>query len=384
MDTKFCIKNGRLILGDRIETDKSLFVVEGKIVAIKKKRDYLDKEFKAIDAKGLYVSPGFIDIHVHGIFTNKIDNLKADDLSEMCGRMAYAGVTGFLATTVSLPLDTLLKTASVIRSFLNVNRNTNLLGLHLEGPYINLLLSGAQNRKFIKRYKSGELSKIFSTADGLIRMMTFAPEIEGGAELLRYLVKRKVAPSIGHSNASYKEAEVAARKGAVHVTHLFNAMPSFHHRDSGLTGAALTLKDLSIDIIADGIHLNPATVKLAIKAKGPDKVILISDGISAGRDIKLGGLKVLIRNGQARLENGRLAGSLLGLNRAVKNVIEFADVDLSTAVMMASLNPARLLGIQKRKGSLEAGKDADIVIFDSGFNVKSTIINGNIIFNRIK
>lgn len=363
-----CIKNGRLILNDRIEKGKSLFIEGDKIIGIEKEKKRSFKKFKVIDANGLYVSPGFIDIHAHDLFANPPNNISKDDLMRMCARMARAGVTGFLATTVSLPLKFLSNATKAIKSFIGNNPDTNLLGLHLEGPCLNPLASGAQNRKYIRIFKSNELKEIFSIGKGLVKMMTFAPEVKNGMKLLSFLINHGVVPAVGHSAATYSEAELAVKKGARHVTHLFNAMPHFHHRDPGLIGASLTLNKLTVDIIADGIHLHPATVKLVIRTKGIDKVILISD---------------LIKGRQARLENGHLAGSLLSLNQAVKNVMEFADVNLTDAVKMATLNPAKLLGIQNRKGSLEVGKDADIAIFDETFKVRATIVKGKEIFNRL-
>ncbi len=377
MYDKFCIKNGNLVLPNKVEKGAPLYIENGKIARVGGKTG-TSYGVKIVDAKGLYVSPGFIDIHVHDIFADRVNDLREEGIQQMCRRMAASGVTGFLATTVSLPDKTFLHTAKIIRSFLYTHRDTNLLGLHLEGPYLNPLFTGAQNRKYLHAFKPEELMQIFSAGKGVIKMMTFAPEITDGMALLKYLTRHGVVPAIGHSAASYKEVAAATKKGARHVTHLFNAMPAFHHRNPGLIGAALTLKDLTVDIIADGIHLDPVAVKLAVEKKGADKIILISDSLASGRQITLDGLKVRVRNGQARLDNGRLAGGILGLNRAVKNIIEFADVDLPTAVRMVTVNPARLLGIQRKKGTFEAGKDADIVIFDRDFSVKTTIIKGKI------
>lgn len=373
-----CIKNGRLILDDKIVKGKSLFIEDGKIVGIVKSPKRPSKEFRIIDAKGAYISPGFIDVHVHGLFAGNIDRIAESDLRRMCVRMARAGVTAFLATTVTLPAEMLLNTGRVVKCFIAENPGTNLLGLHFEGPYINPLSRGAQNRKYIRTFKPDELKKIVSSAGGLVRMATLAPECKNGTALLAFLVRHGVIPSIGHSQASYEEVKAAVGKGLKHVTHLFNAMPAFNHREPGLTGAALTLDKLSVDIIADGIHLHPATVKLVVRAKGRDKVVLISDSIDTGPNSYLGGLKVYVKDGQARLKDGRLAGSTLCLNQAVKNAMEFAGINLQDAVRMATINPARLLSIQDRKGSLDIGKDADIVIFDEGLKVKSTIVKGKI------
>lgn len=370
-----CIKNGNLVLPDRIEKSAPLFVEAGKIIGVGGKIRF-SSGLKVIDARGLYVSPGFIDIHVHGIFAGGPDDLREEDILRMCRRMAASGVTGFLATTVSVPSKTLLHAAKTVKSFLDGRRDTNLLGLHLEGPYLSPFFCGAQNPRYLRAFKPEELKKVLAAGKGIIKAMTFAPEIKNGMSLLKFLTRHSVVPSIGHSAATYKEARAACENGARHVTHLFNAMPAFHHRDPGLVGAALTIKDLTVDIIADGIHLDRVAVKLAVEEKGADKVILISDRLAFGRQITLGGLKVRVGNGPARLENGRLAGSIIGLNQAVKNIIKFTGADLPAAVGMATLNPARLLGIQHRKGTLEAGKDADIVIFDKELKIRATIIKG--------
>lgn len=361
VDNKLYIRNGKIIFPDSIKKDKTLLIEHGEIVDIIKNSEGSSKKFKTIDAKGLFVSPGFIDIHVHSLFADRIGHLEESDLRRMCGQMTKAGVTSFLATTVSLPAQALLKATNTAKSFVKNNPDTNLLGLHLEGPYLNSLASGAQNIKYIRPFKADELKKIVSAEEGLIKMMTFAPECQNGLKLLAFLVKHGIVPAIGHSQATYKEVKECTKKGLKHVTHLFNAMPGFDHIEPGLIGAALKSKKLTFDIIADGIHVHPATVKFVIKTKGVNGVILISDNVC-----------------KTRLPDGCLAGSALTLNKAVKNIMKFADIDLQDAIKMVTLNPAKLLGIQDRKGSLQVGKDADLVIFDDNLKVKYTIIKGNI------
>lgn len=364
---RLCIINGDLVLPGRVEKDKALFIDRGKISSVG--RAPL-KNYKILNAKGLFVSPGFIDIHVH----------YSPDLEGMCGRLAKHGVTTFLATTVSSPPSMLLKAVKAVKSFIRDNPGTNLLGVHLEGPFVNPRMSGAQNRKYIRPFSHSAMKDLFSEGKGVIRAMTFAPEIKNGMRLLKALTDRGIRPFIGHSAASYKEVEAAAAKGATHITHLFNAMRAFHYREPGLIGAALTVDKLTADIIADGIHVDPATIRLTVEAKGAGGVILISDGIGEGRKaFMLGGLKVRVRGKEARLADGKLAGSVIGLDDAVRNIIKFARVSLPDAVGMATMNPARVLGIERKKGSLEKGKDADIVIFDKGLKVKHTIVKGNMV-----
>ncbi|MDD4879315.1 MAG: N-acetylglucosamine-6-phosphate deacetylase [Candidatus Omnitrophica bacterium] len=376
MSGKLCITNGKLVLPGRIEPGKALLIDKGKISSI---GGGPVKGCKVLDAKGLFISPGFIDIHVHGIFADRAAGLDTSDLGEMCRRLAKHGVTGFLATTVSLPPSMLLKTVRIVRDFINENPGTNLLGIHFEGPFVNPLVSGAQNRKYISTFTLRAMKDVFSMGKGIVKAVTFAPEVKSGMRLLKALKARGIKPFIGHSTAGYGEVEAAAAKGATHITHLFNAMPPFHHREPGLIGAALTIDRMTADIIADGVHVDPATVKLAFEAKGPDNIILISDAIGDGKKaFMLGGLKVRVKGKEARLVNGKLAGSVIGLNDAVRNMMKFTGVSLPGAVGMASLNPARVLGVEKRKGSLSVGKDADVVIFDKDLKIKHTIIKGKI------
>ena len=374
MSDKFCIINGNLILPEGVEKGKTLFVNNGRISSVGRAPA---RGCKVLDAKGLFVSPGFIDIHVHGIFADRAADLDSSDLKEMCGRLAKHGVTGFLATTVSFPPSRLLKTVRAVKDFIKDNPGTNLLGVHLEGPFVNPKARGAQNRKYIRPFGPSEMKDVFFEGKGIIKAMTFAPEVKNGMRLLKALTARGIKPFIGHSTAGYKEIEDAAGKGATHITHLFNAMPAFHHSEPGLISAALTIDNITVDIIADGIHVDPAAIKLAVGAKGAGKIVLISDGIgSGGKAFMLAGLKVRVKGKEARLGNGKLAGSIIGLNDAVRNMMEFSGVSLPEAVGMASLNPARVLGINGRKGSLEAGKDADIVIFDNDLKIRHTIVKG--------
>lgn len=374
---KLCIINGDVVLPGSVERGKALFINNGKISSVGKAPI---RGCRTLNAKGLFVSPGFIDIHVHGLFADRAGDLDTSDLEEMCGRLAKDGVTGFLATTISSPPSMLLKMVKIVKGFIRDNPGTNLLGIHFEGPFVNPRVSGAQNRKYIRPFSPSAMKDVFSEGKGVVKAMTFAPEVKNGMRLLKALTIRGIKPFIGHSTAGYREVAAAAEKGATHVTHLFNAMPAFHRREPGLIGAALAIDNMTADIIADGIHVDPAAIKLVVEVKGADKVILISDGIGDGQKVfMLGGLKVRVKNKEARLENRKLAGSVIGLNDAVKNMIKFAGVSLPEAVRMASLNPARVLGIENKKGSLEAGKDADIVIFDKDLKVKHTIVKGNMV-----
>lgn len=376
MANKICIINGNLILPERVEKGRALFISDGKISLI---RGAAAKRCEVLNARGLFVSPGFIDIHVHGLFADRAGDLDVSDLKEMCRRLAKHGVTGFLATTVSSSPAMLLKIVKTVKDFIKDDPDTNLLGIHFEGPFVSPQVSGAQNRKYIRPFSSDAMKDVFSEGEGIIKVMTFAPEVKNGMRLLKALTERGIKPFIGHSTAGYREVKAAAAKGATHVTHLFNAMPAFHYREPGLIGAALTLDDMTVDIIADGVHIDPVTVKLVVETKGVDKVVLISDAIGSGRKaFLLGGLKVRVRKKEARLENGKLAGSVIGLDEAVRNIMRFARLNLPEAVRMASLNPARVLNIDGKKGSLEAGKDADIVILDKELKVRHTIIKGKI------
>ncbi|MDF2535283.1 MAG: nagA, partial [Bacillales bacterium] len=278
---------------------------------------------------------------------------------------------------------------------LNVNqyiKNMNgageaeIIGVHLEGPFINKKKTGAQPKEYIIQSNVEQFKIWQSVAGGHIRLVTLAPEVDGSIELIRYLSSNNVVASLGHSAATFDEAEKAVEAGATHVTHLFNAMTGFDHREPGLAAAAMTFDDLKVEIISDGIHVHPKMISLAVKVKGPEKIILVTDAMCAkglqDGEYALGGQKVFVKGREARLADGTLAGSVLLMSEAIRNISNFTGLPLEEVIKFATETPAKQFGIFDRKGSIAIGKDADITVMDDHFNVLLTICRGKIAFQK--
>jgi len=341
-----------------------------------------------IDCRGKYISPGFIDVHVQGAGGYDILDGTYDAVNAIAKTLAKNGVTAFLATTVYSKRGQALFCA-VKEAMEKGTDGAEVLGTHLEGPFISPAKRGMikpENIKKVPGTKKGarHLFDIIDACDGSLKMMTIAPEIPGAIDIIKKLKKNKVVAAIGHTNATYEEALKGFDAGITHATHMFNAMSALHHRKPGAAGAILTDDRVSAQLIADGKHLHPAVVKLVVKQKGPDKIALITDPMSAaglpdGKYV-YNGLKYEAKNGLAVYCGAdTFIGTALTLNKIVKRIVDMGIVDLKDAVRMASLVPAKVLGIEKKKGSLEVGKDADIVVMDKNCNVKTTIIAGEII-----
>ncbi|MBI3910830.1 MAG: N-acetylglucosamine-6-phosphate deacetylase, partial [Armatimonadetes bacterium] len=259
-----------------------------------------------------------------------------------------------------------------------------IVGLHIEGPYINPRRKGAQPAAGIRDPDFDECAALLAAAGGQVRVMTLAPELPGGVELVRFLRERGVIASLGHTDADYDTALAAVEAGATHATHLFNQMRRLHHRDPGVAVACLNESRIVAEVIADGVHLAPGTVHLTVRAKGADGVALVTDAISAvGRpdgEYALGPQTVYVRGDRCTLADGTFAGSMLTMERGTANLMRFAGVSLAEAARMASLVPARIAGCVDRKGSLEPGKDADIILLTPAFQVVATVARGRLAY----
>lgn len=253
-------------------------------------------------------------------------------------------------------------------------------GIHLEGPYLNVKRKGMQNEKFLRHPNIDEMKQILDEAGSLIKMVTIAPELPGGMEMVKFLKEKGIIVALAHSDATYEEAKEAFSKGASHVTHCFNAMRPIHHRDPGIVVAAFEEPHVSLQAIVDHVHLHPAIVRLMHQMKGPEGVVLITDALQAmymgDGEYEFGGHQVTVSDGIARLADGTLASSTVTMNEALRKTVD-SKIPLTDAVYMASTAPANLLGLHK-KGRIEPGADADLVLIDSEFNVKWTMINGHI------
>ena len=383
-----------IISGNKIITP--LKVIENGIVIVNDGMiEYVGEEKKTANFvsydnihKGEYIVPGFIDIHCHG--GNGYDTMDStyEALKEISKFKAKNGCTGFLATTVTSSVKDTVKALNNISEYSKQSPEggAEILGVHLEGPFINAMQKGAQREDLIIPLSVEVMEKFIKESGGLIKIITYAPELDTDFEFTSFLNNKGIIPSVGHSFADYETIISAIKFGLKSSSHIFNQMKGIHHREPGTIGAILTEENLFAEIIADCIHVHPAIVNLLVKAKGIDKIIIITDAMRAAglQDgiYDLGGLKVIVKNSEARLESGNLAGSTLTMNRAVKNMIEKVGINIKESVKMASLNSARLLGLDKDRGALIPGKRADIVVLDDNFNVIYTIKKGKAIYSK--
>ncbi|MEH7483921.1 N-acetylglucosamine-6-phosphate deacetylase [Neobacillus drentensis] len=363
----------------------------GKIVEIGSMGELeKENEFEIIELPGHYKAiPGLIDVHIHGV--NGADTMDAtkEALDIMVTALPKEGTTSFLATTMTQEgkqiENALINAGQYIEEQQSIGK-AEILGLHLEGPFVNSKRAGAQPIQHIIDPDIALFQKWQNLTSGNIKLVTLAPERPGGLEMIRYLKSNGIIASIGHTDATFDEVDEAIDAGANHVTHLFNQMRGLHHREPGVVGAAFLRDELKAEIIVDGVHVRPEMVKLAFKQKQSEGLILITDSMRAkclkNGKYDLGGQEVTVKNGKAVLEDGTLAGSILKLGHAVKNIIAYTGCPLEDAIEMASVNPAKQLNIYDRKGSIAVGKDADIVILDEEMEVYMTLCHGAIAFNR--
>lgn len=373
------ITGGKIILKDRIiENHALLFTdkIEGIVFG-----DFVPADAEIIDAKGGYVAPGLIDMHIHGYLGKDVCDGEEESIRTISKGLLANGVTGYLPTTMTEDMSVIRKALEVCRSLKEESKTwegSEILGCHAEGPFISESKKGAQAAEYILKPDAGFV-KEFSD---IIKTITLAPE-EDTADFsaIREIVRdTDVVISMGHTSADYKTAMDSVNAGVKHATHLFNAMTPLAHRAPGVVGAALN-SDISCEVIVDTFHVDASLYNMLWKLKGRN-LCFITDCLPAGGlpegEYTLGGQKIIYKGIVCRLEDGTVAGSVLHLNKGVWNVYTNSDIPLYECVNCASLNPASVLGVEKTKGSLETGKDADIIITDSEFNVEKTIIKGEI------
>ncbi|BDG46671.1 N-acetylglucosamine-6-phosphate deacetylase [Parageobacillus sp. KH3-4] len=335
------------------------------------------------------VIPGFIDVHIHGAAGADVMDATNEALRTMAEALPKEGTTSFLATTMTAPIDRIERALENVAQYIrcsNLPGEAEVLGIHLEGPFISPKRAGAQHPNNIIEPNIELFQKWQNIANGYIRLVTLAPEENNGLALTAYLKKAGVIASIGHSDAVYEQVKTAIDAGVKHATHLFNGMRGVHHREPGVAGAVLMHDEVVCELIVDGIHVAPEMVRFAYKMKGCEGLILITDAmrakcLGAGR-YELGGQEVIVQGEKATLRDGTLAGSILKLGDAVKNAMSFTGCALEDVIRMASWNPAKQLGVLDRKGSIRAGKDADLVVLDEQHHVVMTICRGKLAYAK--
>lgn len=345
-----------------------------------------------IDRADKILVPGLIDVHMHGAVGHDLMEATPEAIRAVGSHLARHGTTAFLAATVTASLDRTLesvqKLGEIIRGWSAFSRTlpagqgpvAQPIGIHLEGPFLDVTRRGAHPAAQLQKPSIEALARILEAAEGTVRLLTLAPELEHGLEVVEYARRHGVRVSIGHSNATYEEAEAAIAAGASHTTHLYNAMRPFAHRDPGIIAAVLTDERVNTELICDGIHVQPAAVRLAAKAKGVNRIVLVTDSVSAaGRPdgtYDLGEFKIQVVAGECRTLDGALAGSTLTMDAALRNFARFAALDYEQCLTCATLNPAKILGFEKRKGLIAPGADADFAVVDENYNVIETYIGG--------
>ncbi len=341
-------------------------------------------EVQATDSTAI---PGFVDVHIHGAGGHDVMEANETALSTITGRLAAFGTTSLLATTITASADDTCRSVEGIAKYISGQYQTSdtraeILGIHFEGPFLSKERRGVHPAEWLQLPSAELLQRFLQAAAGNARILTIAPELSGATPCIDAARSLGMVVSIGHTDATYEQARAAVAHGAHHATHVYNAMRPFTHRDPGVIGAVLTTPEVTAELIADGIHVDEIAMKVLLQAKGTQGVVLISDGTSAtgmpDGEYMLGGLKVTVNGGVCRNAEGRLAGSTLTLDRALRNIVGLG-IPLADAVRMLTLNPATLLGIEFKKGALRTGADADIVLLSDGLEIERVWARGTVV-----
>jgi len=392
---KLKIINGRIITPEKIIENGSVLVSEGIITAISDKK-INSKADVIVDAEGNFISPGFIDIHVHGGGgSDFMDGTIRDFLTIAETHLQY-GTTALVPTTLTAEKGNLLHILDIYRKASKQNvKGAQFLGMHIEGPYFAMSQKGAQDARYIRKPDKKEYSEIIKKAGDIIVRWSAAPELEGALDFGKYLKAHNILPAIAHTDAIYEDVVKAFESGYTLATHFYSAMSGVTRRNAfryaGVIESVYLMDEIDVEVIADGVHLPAPLLKLIYKIKGSERIALITDAMRAAgtqsHESILGsrenGLKVIVEDGVAKLpDRTSFAGSVATTNRLVRTMIETANVPLVEAVRMMTLTPARIMKIDKQKGSIVKGKDADMVIFDNDINIKTAIVKGEILYNQ--
>ncbi len=384
---KTAIVNAVLLRPGRPESREGLLIEGGRIARLLEKGEAPPEGVSAIDAGGNYLAPGFIDLHVHGGGGDDFLSGGSRTLDRIFKFLPRFGVTSLLPTVSATATGQIRELVGLIKSYYRgKEKGSRVLGINLEGPYLSIGKRGAQPLRFIRPPSLEELKEILREAGGAIRIMTVAPELEGAIPLIRLLKRSGVVAAVGHTTADYETTRRAIRAGLSYATHIFNSYPPLHHRQPGALGAVLESDRVRAELISDGVHLSPVVIRLLFRLKALEDLFLVTDGVAVmGRRLKtftMGGREVTVDRDGARLPDGTLVGSLLPMNRALANVVDFTGISLSDALSLVTANPARLLSLEDRKGDLRPGLDADLVLLDRKGDVRRTIIAGRTVYRK--
>lgn len=371
------IKSKYIVLEDKVLENGALEIEDGKIKSIVEDASKLEN---CVDYGDSIIGPGFVDTHIHGYSGHDVMDKDADGLEIICREVLDMGVTSFLPTTLTDTTENLNEAVKVVGDNKDKFFGAKIRGIFLEGPFFSLKYKGAQDPECFSDPDIEKLKKWQELSGGLIKKIAIAPERDGSEEFIKEAKKIGVNVAIGHTDATYEQAKAAVDSGANIFVHTYNAMSPLHHRKPGVVGAALTLDNVFAELICDGHHVHPVAADVVMKCRGHESVALITDCMMAGGmadgDYKLGHFDVKVENGTARLESGNLAGSILKLKDGLKNVIEWGIASPFEAIQMASLVPAKSVGVDDVCGKIAVGREADLVVLDKNYDLEAVYLDG--------
>jgi N-acetylglucosamine-6-phosphate deacetylase len=378
------ITNGKYLTPEPSPSGKTLIIEDQKIVEISS-NDFRPADSDiVIDAQNGWVTPGLIDLHVHGCLGYDTMDAAPEAITAMGTFFASHGVTGFLATTMSMPPEDIQQAIENVARYPYPGDGAQCLGVHLEGPYFNPAHRGAQPERFLKDADPAEYKAWLDS--GVVQLVSVAPERPGTLDLMRWGIRKGIEFAVGHSGATYAQVVEAADYGLRQATHTFNGMLGLHHREPGTVGAVLSDDRIFAQLIADGIHVHPAVINILLRAKGIERTILITDAIRAtgltDGVYELGKDKIIVKHGIPRTTEGGLAGSTLTMDVALRNILSFSGLSFQEVLPMATSVPAKAMGWHGKKGVICPGADADLVIFDQDLNVRLTMVSGQLAYKH--
>lgn len=384
MDSEICLHNANLLTGYSVMNNCAVLLKSYKIIDVFNETRFAKKNFspdvRFIDMQGANIAPGFIDTHIHGIGGCGTNDLSSDSILKMSEILPQYGVTSFIPTLYSAPKEQMLKAIRTVVDAIGREKGAKILGIHLEGPFISPSRLGVQSAESLSPVDISLMDEFLAAAEGHIINMTVAPELKNMRELALYCISKDIVLQAGHTNATYEQMVEGMQVRILHTTHLFNAMSRMHHRDPGAVGAVFIHPEMSCELIADGIHINPEFIKFLLRCKPLDKLVLVTDSLKTTKQpsgpLIANGDEVYLNKCFYRKSDNVIAGSALTMIEGVKNLVSFG-LTLDQAVQMASANPAKIMR-REHLGLVAPGYDADLVVFDKDFNIHYTIVKGQI------